>query len=86
MLGMNEKGRGTLKWTRDLKKELTMKIHEIKVDHEPREVRTFTLGIGLIQMIEEACVRMGSANTGSAREATYRSIARQLAEVRSGTE
>lgn len=63
-----------------------MKIHEIKIDHEPREVRTITLGIGLLQMLEEACLRAGSMNRGTEREAAYRSIARQLAEVRLGPE
>jgi len=63
-----------------------MKIHEIKVDHDPREVRTITLGIGVLQMLEEACNHMGSANRGNPREATYRSIARQFGQVRSDTE
>jgi len=63
-----------------------MKIHEIRVDHEPRETRNLNLGIGFIQMIEEACLRMGSVNKGTLREATYRAIARQLAEVRVGSE
>ena len=63
-----------------------MKIHEIKVDHEPREVRTITLGIGLLQLLEGACIRAGAVNAGTKREAVYRSIARQLAEVRLGSE
>lgn len=63
-----------------------MKIHEIKVTHAPREMRTITLGIGILQMIEVACNKMGSANTGSELEAVYRSIARQFGQIRSATE
>ena len=63
-----------------------MKIHEIKVNHDPREMRTITLGIGILQMLEEACNRMGSANKGDAREVVFRSVARQLGQVRSGPE
>lgn len=63
-----------------------MKIHEIKVDHDPREVRTIKLGIGILQMIEIACNKMGSANTGSELEAIYRSVARQFGQIRSDTE
>ena len=63
-----------------------MKIHEIKVDHDPREVRTLLMGIGIVQMIEEACIRMGAANKGTAKEAAFRSVARQLSEVRLGPE
>jgi len=63
-----------------------MKIHEIKVNHDPREMRTITLGIGIVQILEEACNHMGSANKGSDREAVFRSVARQLGQVRSDTE
>ena len=63
-----------------------MTTHIIKVDHDPREFRTIKLGIGILQMLEEACNRSGSQRTGSQREASFRSIARQLAAVRAAPE
>jgi len=63
-----------------------MKIHEIKVDHEPRESRAIMMGIGLIQMLEEACLRSGSTNRGTKQEAIFRAMARQLAAVRAASE
>jgi len=61
-----------------------MKIHEIRVDHEPRETRDLNLGIGLMQIIETALMRAAAVSSDPRQQAMLRSIARQLAEARSG--
>lgn len=63
-----------------------MKIHEIRVDHEPRETRDLNLGIGLMQIIEGALMRAAAVSSDPRQQTMLRSIARQLAEARSGPE
>ena len=63
-----------------------MKIHEIRVDHEPRETRDLNIGIGLMQVVETALMRVATTASDPKQQAIFRSIARQFAAARAGSE
>lgn len=64
-----------------------MKIYEIRVDHEPRETRNLNIGIGLMQVVETALMRVATtAASDPKQQAIFRSIARQFAAARAGSE